>query len=142
MLLVRLVGAACRRAPNRGSMPGGGALPGGGMGGMAQQGMQSQQNSQNEMAKMQQRMQAQMKQQMPAAGGQKQGGAGGGDNKVAAGPADVHSPVGAVKTFLDALKARDADRLSEATARRAATESSGKNQEIFGKIIEVFDVGL
>ena len=49
----------------------------------------------------------------------------------------MHSPQGAVKTFLNALKARDADRLSEATARRAATESSAKNQEMFGKIIEV-----
>ena len=96
------------------------------MGGMAQQGMRAQQNQQNAMAEMQQRMQAQMKAQMPAAGGQKQQGGGGGDAKVAEGPADVHSPRGAVKTFLDALKARDADRLSEATARRAATRVFGQ----------------
>ncbi len=124
-------------APPAGSAPGGGALPGGGMGGMAQQGMRGQQNNQNMMADMQKRMQEQMKAQAGNAGGQKQQGGAGADNKVAAGPADVHSPVGAVKTFLDALKARDADRLSEATARRAANESSGKNQEMFGKIIEV-----
>ena len=108
----------------------------GGAGGMGQQGMRSQQDNQNAMADMQKRMQQQMKAQMGNAGGQRQGG-GGGDTKVAEGPADVHSPRGAVKTFLDALKARDADRLSEATARRAATESSAKNQEMFGKIIEV-----
>ena len=37
------------------------------------------------------------------------------DNK----PADFHSPEGAVKAFLAALKAKDLDRLNEATALRA-----------------------
>ena len=58
-------------------------------------------------------------------------------NKADEGPADTSSPLGAVRTFLNALKAKDADRLSEATAQRAARESSGKNQEIFTKILEV-----
>jgi hypothetical protein len=90
------------------------------------------------MAGMQKTMQDQMK-AMGAAGGQKQPGAGGagGGAAVDDSPADLHSPVGAVRTFLSALKAKDADRLSEATARRAAIESSGKNQEMFSKILEV-----
>ncbi len=39
-------------------------------------------------------------------------------------PADFHSPEGAVKAFLSALKAKDADRLNEATALRAQPEAS------------------
>ncbi len=60
-------------------------------------------------------------------------GAGGAD----AGPADFHSPEGAVKAFLDALKAKDLDRLNESTALRAAIEASAKNQELFQKIFEL-----
>ena len=88
--------------------------------------------------KMMAQMQASMQGQMQARGpnGQPAGAGPGADSKDA-GPADVHSPLGAVKTFLNALKARDADRLSEATARRAAVESATKNQETFSKIIEV-----
>ena len=49
-------------------------------------------------------------------------------------------PQGAVKAFLDALKAKDLDRLNEATALRAQVEaSSAKNQELFKKI---FDLSL
>ena len=63
---------------------------------------------------------------------------GGGNNQVDAGPADVRTPQGAVRTFLSALKAKDADRLSEATARRAAVDASGtKNQEMFDKILQL-----
>jgi hypothetical protein len=64
------------------------------------------------------------------------GAAGGADTKDA-GPADTHSPLAAVRTFLNALRAKDADKLSEATAQRAATESSEKNQATFSKILEV-----
>ena len=104
-------------------------------------GMQQQQMDPSKMqAQMQANMQAQMKaqgrmQQQPGPGGA--AGAGAGNNKVADGPADLHSPIGAVRTFLEALKAKDADRLSEATARRAASESATKNQDMFSKIIEV-----
>ena len=63
-------------------------------------------------------------------------GAGGGlgvDNS----PADFHSPTGAVKAFLNALKAKDLDRLNEATALRAQSEASAKNQELFKKIFNL-----
>ena len=39
------------------------------------------------------------------------------------GPADIHSPDGAVRSFLFALSIRDKDRLSEATALRSQTEA-------------------
>jgi hypothetical protein len=65
------------------------------------------------------------------------GGGAAADAQKDAGPADTHSPIGAVRTFLNALKAKDADKLSEATAQRAATESTGKNQATFSKILEV-----
>jgi hypothetical protein len=105
-----------------------------GMPGMAPGGQQ--QDPAKMMAGMQKSMQDQMK-KMAAAGGQQQPGPGGGGAAVDNAPADFHSPIGAVRTFLSALKAKDADRLSEATARRAAIESSGKNQEMFTKILEV-----
>jgi hypothetical protein len=74
----------------------------------------------------------------PGAGADGRGAApGGGNNQADAGPADFRTPQAAVRTFLNALKAKDADRLSEATARRAAAESTGKNQELFTKILEV-----
>jgi hypothetical protein len=64
------------------------------------------------------------------------GGPGADDNK----PADFHSPEGAVKAFLSALKAKDLDRLNEATALRAQVEAgSSKSQELFKKI---FDLNL
>jgi hypothetical protein len=52
------------------------------------------------------------------------------------GPADIRSPDGAVRSFLLALRSRDKDRLAEATALRAQTESSSeKSKELFGKIV-------
>ncbi|MGO9601409.1 MAG: hypothetical protein ACLP7Q_25795 [Isosphaeraceae bacterium] len=52
------------------------------------------------------------------------------------GPADIHSPDGAVRSFLFALSIRDKNRLSEATALRSQTEApSDKSKELFGKIV-------
>jgi hypothetical protein len=69
------------------------------------------------------------------------GGAAGGAPAAAAdaGPVDLHSAAGAVAAFLSALKAKDQDRLNEATALRAQLEASTKNQGIFKKI---FDLAL
>jgi hypothetical protein len=65
----------------------------------------------------------------PNAGGPNVAGAGG--------PADFNSPVGAVSAFLDALKAKDLKRLSEATALRASAEAKGvKNQKLFASITD------
>jgi hypothetical protein len=66
-------------------------------------------------------------------------GAGPGGSRADDGPADFHTPEGAVKAFLSALKAKDQDRLNEATALRAQLEASAKNQPIFKKI---FDLSL
>jgi hypothetical protein len=56
------------------------------------------------------------------------------------GPGDTHTPVGAVRAFLSALKAKDRDRLSDATAAHAASnspvETVSKNKDLFGKIID------
>jgi hypothetical protein len=62
-------------------------------------------------------------------------GAAGVDNT----PANFHTPTGAVRAFLNALKAKDLDRLNEATALRAQVEASAKNQGLFKKI---FDLSL
>ncbi|WP_406695796.1 hypothetical protein V5E97_32830 [Singulisphaera sp. Ch08] len=65
------------------------------------------------------------------------GGAEGGNPGGDGAPADFRSPAGAVKAFLDALKSKNAERLAEATARRAPTEASGpKNQKLFQSIVE------
>jgi hypothetical protein len=54
------------------------------------------------------------------------------------GPADIRSPQGAVRAFLNALQAKDRDRLAEATALRAQTEAStDKTKELFGKIVDM-----
>jgi len=54
------------------------------------------------------------------------------------GPADTRSPQGAVRAFLNALQAKDRDRLAEATALRAQTEAStDKTKELFGKIVDM-----
>jgi hypothetical protein len=50
--------------------------------------------------------------------------------------ADFRTPMGAVTAFLAALKAKDPDRLAEATALRAPMESTGKNQKLFTAILE------
>ncbi|SIO61127.1 hypothetical protein SAMN05444166_6649 [Singulisphaera sp. GP187] len=53
------------------------------------------------------------------------------------GHASFRSPNSAVDAFLKALKAKNAERLAEATARRAPTEASGpKNQKLFASILE------
>jgi hypothetical protein len=68
-------------------------------------------------------------------GGQGPGAPGGDrDDDVAV---NVNTPEGAVRSFLSALKARNADRLCEATALRAARDSAGKNQDTFDKIIKL-----
>jgi hypothetical protein len=68
-----------------------------------------------------------------AQGGPGANGAAGVDNA----PADFHSPQGAVRAFLNALKAKDLDRLNEATALRAQVEATAKNQGLFKKIFEL-----
>ena len=68
-----------------------------------------------------------------AQGGPGANGAAGVDNT----PADFHSPQGAVRAFLNALKAKDLDRLYEATALRAQVEATAKNQDLFKKIAEL-----
>jgi hypothetical protein len=70
------------------------------------------------------------------------GFAGGGPGGQGAndGPADFHSPQGAVKAFMAAVKAKDLDRLNESTALRAPLEAaSSKSRELFKKI---FDLNL
>ncbi len=62
------------------------------------------------------------------------GGPGQQDN----GRADTHSPDGAVRAFLNALKDKDRDRLAEATALRSQTEASTeKKKELFGKLVDM-----
>lgn len=59
-------------------------------------------------------------------------GAGGGTEK-----GDTTSPDGAVKAFLNALKGKDREGLTEATALRASTaEEGGKYRDMFGRIID------
>ena len=54
------------------------------------------------------------------------------------GPADTRSPEGAVRAFLNALQAKDRDRLAEATALRSQTEASTeKTKELFGRIVDL-----
>jgi hypothetical protein len=54
------------------------------------------------------------------------------------GPADTRSPEGAVRAFLNALQAKDRDRLAEATALRSQTEAStDKTKELFGRIVDL-----
>ena len=54
------------------------------------------------------------------------------------GPADTRSPEGAVRAFLNALQAKDRDRLAEATALRSQTEAStDKTKELFGRIVDM-----
>jgi hypothetical protein len=107
--------------------------------------------SQEQMGKMMQG-QMQMQRQMASrgmAGGPGSGGPGAGGQSGAPGagagsnvdttPADFHSPEGAVQAFLSALKAKDQDRLSEATALRAGSQVEGgsRNRDMFKKIIDL-----
>jgi hypothetical protein len=74
----------------------------------------------------------------PGAAGAGAGGAGGaGAANVDTSPADFSSPEGAVKAFLSALKAKDLDRLNEATALRAQRDASAKNRDLFKKIFDL-----
>ena len=52
------------------------------------------------------------------------------------GPNAFRYPASAVNAFLIALKAKNKDRLSQATAKRAATESVEKHQKIFAAILD------
>ncbi len=64
-------------------------------------------------------------------------GQGPGGANVDNGPADTHTPSGAVRAFLNALKAKDRDKLNEATALRSQREAtSKKNREMFAKIVD------
>jgi hypothetical protein len=114
-------------------------MPGGGrMGRMGPDPAKMQEMMQANMGKMQDQMKSRQAGGMGMPGAAGAPGAPGGaavDNQ----PADFHSPPGAVRAFLSALKAKDADRLNEATALRAQSESSKRNQPIFKKI---FDLAL
>jgi hypothetical protein len=86
--------------------------------------------------------QAQARQGGPAGGGPGMpgrpggpGGPGGGgaDNK----PANFTRPFGAVEAFLSAVKAKDQDRILEASALRASVEPPEKNKALFKKIFEM-----
>jgi hypothetical protein len=71
-------------------------------------------------------------------GGAGMAGPGGIGNQADNGPADTHSPDGAVRAFLNALRAKDRDKLAEATALRAQREAAtSKNQDLFGRIIDM-----
>jgi hypothetical protein len=51
-------------------------------------------------------------------------------------PVNYQDPHASVKAFLAALKDKDVDRLSEATALRSPYESSAKHRELFQKIVD------
>jgi len=66
------------------------------------------------------------------------GGQGLGGANVDNSPGDTHTPVGAVRAFLNALKAKDRDKLNEATAIRSTREAATeKNRELFTKIVDL-----
>jgi len=67
------------------------------------------------------------------------GGGGAAGGNTANGPANLHTPEGAVTAFLNALKAKDLDSLNEAMAQHAPTEAADRNRELFKKI---FDLNL
>jgi hypothetical protein len=77
----------------------------------------------------------------PGAGGAGPGSPGApGGPQANDGPADFRTPIGAVKAFLSALKAKDVDRLNESTALRAHVEaSSSRNRDLF---LKIFDLSL
>jgi len=75
-----------------------------------------------------------------AAGNASGPGGGAGGANAANGPANLHTPEGAVTAFLNALKAKDLDSLNEAMAGHAPIEAAAaKTREIFQKI---FDLNL
>jgi hypothetical protein len=66
------------------------------------------------------------------------GGPGGiGGSALDQGPADTRTPNGAVRAFLQALQAKDRDRLAEATALRSQEEAAPKNRDIFARIVDM-----
>ncbi len=71
-----------------------------------------------------------------APGGMAGGGGPGMGGNANAKPPDFRTPEGAVQAFLDALKARDLERLNEATALRAQNEAVKSNQEMFKRIFD------
>jgi hypothetical protein len=71
----------------------------------------------------------------PAPGGGYGPGGGGGGTIDANAKADYNTPYTAVQTFLAALKAKDAERLADATALHAATESSAHYRKMFTAIL-------
>jgi hypothetical protein len=134
-------GAPEAAGPAPGGPPGRG--PGGGQqaqmqGQQQQQRMQMQgQQQQQQQQQMMQQMQGRMQQGGPGAGGMAgSGGPGTGGNNNQ--PPDFRTPAGAVLAFMDALKARDLNRLTDATALRAGTneETAPRNREMFRRIIE------
>ena len=97
-----------------------------------------------------QRQQGQGGQGGPPAGAMAQGGPGGpgmpgrpggpggpGGSSADDKPANFRTPEGAVEAFLSALRAKDPDRLAEATALRAPQEPPEKNRILFKKIFEL-----
>jgi hypothetical protein len=65
------------------------------------------------------------------------GGFGFGGPQQDNGPADTHSPDGAARAFLQALRAKDRSRLAEATALRSQKEASTtRMQELFAKVVD------
>ncbi len=60
------------------------------------------------------------------------GGLGGAGN----GAADFSTPGGAAMAFLMAVQSKDRARIAQATARRAPTEASARNQEVFKVLLE------
>jgi len=75
-----------------------------------------------------------------APGGAAGGAPGPGGSNAANGPANLHTPEGAVTAFLNALKAKDLDSLNEAMAGHAPVEAAAlKTRELFQKI---FDLNL
>ena len=69
-------------------------------------------------------------------GGPGPSSSGGGGNDSDGGPNAFQRPGTAVQAFLSAVKAKDKDRLSQATARRSVTEAVEKHQKIFAAILE------
>ena len=80
----------------------------------------------------------------PGAGGRGPG-AGGGGNNADDGPADVRTPEGAVRGFLNALKAKNADQLAEATQQKGGGAPGiprQRTRKFSDKIIKLDAVGF
>jgi hypothetical protein len=59
-----------------------------------------------------------------------------GRNDASGGRDSFTNPYLATMSFLNALKAKDLDRLAEATALHAPVEAQGKNQKLFAAILD------